>query len=595
LKTLSSLNKYLYKYRWKLLLGTLFVTVSNIFGIWIAPLVRQAMDKGKEVTDAPGFVLNDATLEQIGRISLNFFLLIVGSTILKGIFMFFMRQTIIVVSRHIEYDLKDAIYSHYQKLSQSFYRKNNTGDLMNRISEDVGRVRMYLGPAIMYVINTISLFAILIPIMLSINVELTLYALIPLPILAVAIYYVNSIIQHRSDSIQKQLSKVTSFTQEAFSGIKIIKAFGKEQASINALEEESEDYKKKSMGLVKVDAMFFPLIMMLVGLSTLLTIFIGGKLVIAGQITFGNIAEFVIYVNMLTWPVASLGYITSLVQRAAASQARINEFLNTQPEIVNKTQQAFEFENTIEFKNVSFRYDNAKQPALKNVSFKINKGETFGIIGSTGSGKSTIAALLLRLYDVQEGEILIDGKPISQINLEDFRERMGYVPQDVFLFSDSIQENIAFGLRNRENSLDSVKEAAKQADIYDNIMEFPKQFATMVGERGVTLSGGQKQRVAIARAIIKSPEILLLDDCLSAVDTKTEANILSSFKTLFKDKTAIIISHRISSVIGADNIIVLDDGEIIETGNHKTLFATDGKYAELYNKQMREEVETIGQ
>jgi ATP-binding cassette, subfamily B, multidrug efflux pump len=298
---------------------------------------------------------------------------------------------------------------------------------------------------------------------------------------------------------------------------------------------------------------------------------------------------------MLTWPVASLGYITSLVQRAAASQARINEFLNTQPEIVNKTQQAFEFENTIEFKNVSFRYDNAKQPALKNVSFKINKGETFGIIGSTGSGKSTIAALLLRLYDVQEGEILIDGKPISQINLEDFRERMGYVPQDVFLFSDSIQENIAFGLRNRENSLDSVKEAAKQADIYDNIMEFPKQFATMVGERGVTLSGGQKQRVAIARAIIKSPEILLLDDCLSAVDTKTEANILSSFKTLFKDKTAIIISHRISSVIGADNIIVLDDGEIIETGNHKTLFATDGKYAELYNKQMREEVETIGQ
>lgn len=591
MKTLSTLNKYLFKYRWKLLLGTLFVTVSNIFGVWIGPLVSEAMSEGKKITDAPGFVINDSTIEAIGRVSLYFFMLIVGTTILKGIFMFFMRQTIIVVSRHIEYDMKNDIYAHYQKLSQSFYRKNNTGDLMNRISEDVGRVRMYIGPAIMYFINTITLFVIVIGIMLSINVELTLYSLIPLPILAIAIYYVNTMIEQQSDKIQSQLSKVTSFTQEAFSGIKIIKAFAKETASQRAFEKECEDYKEKSMKLVKVDALFFPLIMMLVGLSTLLTIFIGGKLVIAGELTYGNIAEFVIYVNMLTWPVASLGYITSLVQRAAASQARINEFLDTQPEIVNTSHQPFDFNNAIEFVNVGFKYENAKQKALTNINFSIQKGQTFGIIGSTGSGKSTIASLLLRLYDVQEGQILIDGKPLSATNLEDFRERVGYVPQDVFLFSDSISENIAFGLSNRENPHEKVAQAAKQADIYDNIMDFPKQFETMVGERGVTLSGGQKQRVAIARAIIKEPEILLLDDCLSAVDTKTEATILTNFKDIFQDKTAIIISHRISSVIGADNIIVLDDGEIIETGNHKTLLEAGGKYAELYYKQMREEVE----
>ncbi len=593
MKSLSSLNKYLYKYRWQLLLGTLFVTVSNVFGVWIAPLVSNAINAGVDITKQEGFVWNDETIAEISRISINFLLLILVTSLAKGVFMFFMRQKIIVVSRHIEFDLKNEIYDQYQKLSLSFYRKNNTGDMMNRISEDVSRVRMYFGPALMYVINTVTLFVMVLYLMLSKNVELTLYSLIPLPILAVAIYFVNNIINKKSDSIQAQLSKVTSFTQEAFSGIKILKSFSKEKASLNAFEHECEDYKQKSMSLVKVDALFFPLIMLLVGLSTLLTIFIGGRLVIEGKLEYGDIAAFVIYVNMLTWPVASLGYISSLVQRAAASQTRINEFLDVKPEIINLTQQPFSFKHKIEFKNVSFKYENAIEYALKNANFTIQKGETFGIIGSTGSGKSTIAALLLRMYDVQDGEILIDGQPISQINLEDYRESIGYVPQEVFLFSDNIQENVAFGLRERENSYDSVVAAAKRADIYDNIMEFPKQFETMVGERGVTLSGGQKQRVAIARAIIKQPEIMLLDDCLSAVDTKTEANILAHFREILQEKTAVIISHRISSVMDAQNIIVLDEGEIIETGSHKVLMAQGGKYNELYYKQMDEDVEVV--
>ncbi len=593
MKSLSSLNKYFYKYRWQLLLGTFFIIVSNVFGVWLGPLVRYALNAGQEMAQRPNFEWNDDTIAEISRISLNFFLLILGTALIKAVFMFFMRQKIIVVSRKIEFDMKNEIYDHYQNLSLSFYRKNFTGDLMNRISEDVSRVRMYLGPAVMYCINTVSLFTIAISIMLSINVELTLYSLTPLPILAISIYFVNNIINRKSDSIQKQLSKVTSFTQEAFSGIKIIKAFAKESASRKAFEKECDDYKTKSMGLVKVDALFFPLIMLLVGLSTLLTIFIGGKLVIRGELTYGNVAEFVIYVNMLTWPIAALGYITSLVQRAAASQTRIQEFLDTEPEIVNQTDKKFSFKNKIEFKNVSFKYEGANRYAIKNLSFTINKGETFGIIGSTGSGKSTIASLLLRMYDVQEGEILIDGELISQINLSDFRESMGYVPQDVFLFSDSIQENIAFGLQDRENSYNSVVAAAKAADINNNILEFPKQYETMVGERGVTLSGGQKQRVAIARAIIKKPEILLLDDCLSAVDTQTEATILANFRQLLKNKTAVIISHRISSVIEADKIIVLDDSAIIEAGTHKELMQVNGKYAELYHKQMDEEIEVV--
>lgn len=594
MKSLAHINKYFLKYKWKLLLGIFFIIISNIFGVFIAPLVRLAFDKVKVQLESGDSPLSSEKIDELTSIALIYGLLILAAALLKGLFMFFKRQTIIVMSRHIEYDMKNEIFDQYQKLGLNFYRKNKTGDLMSRISEDVGRVRMYIGPAVMYFADLLVTFILVIPMMIYINPELTLYVLAPLPVLSFAIYKVNSIINRKSDRIQVQLAKVTSFAQEAFAGIRVLKSFAAENDVLNEFKKETQSYKNKSLSLAKTDALFFPLMMMLIGLSTLLTIFIGGREVINGELTIGNIAEFIIYVNLLTWPVASLGWVTSIVQRAAASQERINEFLNEKPNIISDSKDIFTFNNKLEFKNLNFTYPNSSRKALKNINFEIEKGKTLAILGSTGSGKSTIAALLLRLYDPESGSINYDSKDLKSINLDSYREKIGYVPQDVFLFSDTIEENIAFGLKAElANKSDLVKEAAKQAVVYDNIISFPQAFNTLLGERGITLSGGQKQRVAIARAIIKRPEILILDDCLSAVDTKTESEILQNFKSILKDKTAVIISHRVSSVINADTIIVLDDGEIIEKGNHSELLQANGKYFELYQKQTKEEQGTV--
>jgi ATP-binding cassette, subfamily B, multidrug efflux pump len=575
-----------------LALGILFVAISNIFAVYSPQVVRHSFDLIKETYEIyllfQGFTISEFISDFFIRATLMLGLLYIVLAILRGVFMFFMRQTIIIVSRYIEFDLKNEVFEHYQVLNLSFYKINNTGDLMNRISEDVSRVRMYLGPAIMYSINLIVLFILVISVMLSVNVKLTLLVLLPLPLLSLAIYKVSSIINKKSERVQRQLSVLSTYVQEAFSGIRVLKAYNREKRSTEEFEVESEKYKNETMTLVKTNALFFPVMMLLIGLSTLLTIFAGGLEVIAGTITLGNIAEFIIYVNMLTWPVASVGWVTSIIQRAAASQTRINEFLKTQPEIVNPTREIQSIKGKIEFKNVSFTYPGTNITALKNLSFVIHPGQTLAITGKTGSGKSTIANLLLRLYDVTEGEILIDDKNIKEINLDQLRKITGYVPQEVFLFSDSIGNNIAFG-ESESASRPSIEEAAKEADIYENISEFPLKFETMIGERGITLSGGQKQRISIARAIIKNPKIIILDDSLSAVDTETEENILKNLKKVMSERTAIIISHRISSVKNADHIIVLDEGHIIEEGNHMKLLVKKGIYFMLHQKQIFEE------
>ncbi|MFM7428580.1 MAG: ABC transporter ATP-binding protein, partial [Flammeovirgaceae bacterium] len=481
----------------------------------------------------------------------------------------------------------NEIFEHYQALPLSFYRKNNTGDLMNRISEDVNRVRMYLGPSIMYGLTLITLFLMLIPIMFSISVKLTIYALLPLPILSVSIFYVNNIIEHRSELIQKSQSRLSTFVQEAFSGIRVIKSFTRELESVENFTKESNEYKRQSLKLTKVQALFFPLIMGLIGLSTVFTVYAGSVEVINGSLTFGNIAEFIIYVNLLTWPVTSLGWTSSLVQRAEASQKRINEFLKTQTDIISEKDLKRLLVGKIEFDNVSFTYPDTGIRALKNISFSINPGESLAIIGTTGSGKSTVSNLIARLYDVTEGEVRIDDIAVKQYNLTTLRSQLGIVPQDVFLFSDTIFNNIAFGLK--EPNEEKVLQAAKDADVYDNIMSFPSTFATRVGERGITLSGGQKQRVSIARAVAREPKILILDDALSAVDTKTENTILNSMKKIMQGRTSIIISHRVSSAKLANKIIVLNDGQVVEEGTHEQLLTRDGVYKELYEKQMQVE------
>lgn len=591
---LSYLNKYFYKYKKPLILGLIWVIISNIFQILPAQMVRHSIDLVVDNIRIYRSFENTAAQSEFfdvfARGILIYALLILGMALLRGFFLYLVRQTLIVMSRLIEYDLKNEIFEHYETLPLSFYRRNNTGDLMNRISEDVGRVRMYLGPSIMYGLTLITLFMMLIPIMFSISAKLTWYALIPLPILSISIFYVNNIIEHRSEMIQKSQSRLSTFVQEAFSGIRVLKSFTREQESVANFTQESNEYKRQSLKLTRVQALFFPLIMGLVGLSTVLTVYAGSVEVINGRLTFGNIAEFIIYVNLLTWPVTSLGWTSSLVQRAEASQKRINEFLRTKTDIVSEKNIQKDLTGKIEFKQVSFTYPDTGIKALKNISFTIEKGESLAIIGTTGSGKSTVSNLVARLYDASEGEIRIDDIPIKQYELISLRSQLGIVPQDVFLFSDTIFNNIAFGLKTPDEA--KVVKAAKDADVYDNIMGFPQTFATRVGERGITLSGGQKQRVSIARAIAREPKILILDDALSAVDTKTENTILNSMKKIMQGRTSIIISHRVSSAKLANKIIVLHDGNMVEEGTHESLLAHNGVYKDLYEKQMQvEEVE----
>jgi ATP-binding cassette, subfamily B, multidrug efflux pump len=594
MKELAYLNKYLLKYKWHIVLGTVFVIISNVFQIIPGPLVRLSIDlvvdnlrvyqtfSGTELQ--PNFfkVFAFGILIYAGMILLM--------ALLRGVFLYFMRQTLIVMSRLVEYDLKNEIFEHYQKLPLSFYRRNNTGDLMNRISEDVGRVRMYLGPAIMYGLTLVTLFVMLIPFMFEISPQLTWYALSPLPLLSISIFLVNNKVEKRAEQIQESQSKLSTFVQEAFSGIRVLKSFNREHESLSRFELETESYRKQSLKLTKVQSLFFPLIMGLIGLSTILTVYAGSVEVIRGNLTLGNIAEFIIYVNLLTWPVTSLGWTSSLVQRAEISQKRINEFLKTQTNIVSEKELVHKIQGKVEFKNVSFIYPDTGIKALHNISFKINPGESLAIIGTTGSGKSTISNLVSRLYDVREGEILIDDIPISHFNLNSLRSQIGYVPQDVFLFSDTIYHNIGFGIKDPEES--KILQAAKDADVYDNIIAFPQGFNTRVGERGITLSGGQKQRVSIARAIVREPKILMLDDALSAVDTKTENNILNSMKRIMEGRTTIIISHRVSSAKLANKIIVLVDGKITEEGTHESLLLQDGLYKDLFEKQGQIDVTT---
>lgn len=589
MKELKYLNKYLLKYKWHLIFGTLFVIISNAFQIIPAQLVRYSIDlviDNINVHGAFDYLDLQQNFFQIFAFGIVIYAgLILLMALLRGVFLYFVRQTLIVMSRHIEYDLKNEIFAHYQSLPLSFYRRNNTGDLMNRISEDVSRVRMYLGPAIMYGITLVTLFIMLIPLMFSISVTLTWYALSPLPLLSLSIFLVNNKIEKRSEEIQQRQSRLSTFVQEAFSGIRVLKSFNRENESIAKFDAESDDYRNHSMKLTVVQSLFFPLIMGLVGLSTILTVYAGSSLVIngAGNLSLGNIAEFIIYVNLLTWPVTSLGWTSSLVQRAEASQKRINEFLKTTSNLISEKEIVRELEGKIEFRNVTFTYPDTGIRALKEVSFSVNPGESLAIIGTTGSGKSTVANLISRLYDVREGEILIDDIPITHYNLNSLRSQIGYVPQDVFLFSDTIYNNIGFGMQNPGE--EKILQAARDADVYENIHAFPQGFETRIGERGITLSGGQKQRVSIARAIVREPKILMLDDALSAVDTKTENNILNSLKRIMQGRTTIIISHRVSSAKLANKILVLVDGQIVEAGTHDSLLEKDGMYRDLFEKQ----------
>jgi ATP-binding cassette subfamily B protein len=594
MKELASLNKYFYKYRWRLTVGILFVIASNYFSVLQPQVVRYALDMVYENIELyglyGGFDLQSELYSDLGRTLLMFGGLMILLAIIMGIFMYFMRQTIIVMSRLIEYDLRNEIFVHYEKLNLSFYKRNNTGDLMARITEDVNKVRMYIGPAVMYGINLISLFVLVIYSMLQVNVELTLWALAPLPILSASIYYVSRLINKKSTEIQTQLAVINSTAQEVYSGIRVVKSYVQELPMVKYFAKESDVYREKSMDLAKIQALFFPLMVILVGISTILTIYIGGMKVAAGTVTPGNIAEFIIYVSMLTWPVTALGWVASIIQSAAASQKRINEFLDNQPEIMENNAEFSKLAGAIEFKDVTFVYPDTGIKALENVNFKLEPGQKMAIIGKTGSGKTTMVDLLVRMYDVTNGEVLIDNKNIQSLSLSSLRQNIGYVPQDVFLFSESIAQNIAFG--NTSATQKEIEKYAEYASVYEDIMEFPNGFETLVGERGVTLSGGQKQRVSIARALIKQPDILILDDSLSAVDTTTEKRILNYLEKAMSDKTAIIITHRIYNLLDFDKIIVLQDGKITETGTHESLLANKGFYYDLYEQQQME-AETV--
>ncbi|EGV44343.1 ABC transporter ATP-binding protein [Bizionia argentinensis JUB59] len=581
MKELKHINKYFLKYKRKVIIGILITIVSKIFLLFTPELIGSSID----VIDSfrKGIITDVEVVKQELLINIIY---IIGAALITGVLTFFMRQTIINVSRYIEFDLKNEIYQQYQRLSLNFYKKNRTGDLMNRISEDVNSVRMYAGPAIMYSINTVTLFIIAIFFMYRQAPELTLYTIIPLPILSVIIYKLSKIIHKRSTIVQQYLSKLSSFTQETFSGIAIIKSYGMERQSALSFDKLASESREKQLDLVRINAFFYPMMILLIGLSNLIVIYVGGLQYMAGEISLGVITKFIIYVNMLTWPVATVGWVTSIVQQAEASQQRINEFLKISPEIKNNVSHHSHIKGDIVFKNVSFTYDDTNIQALKDVSFSVKGGETLAVIGKTGSGKSTILDLIGRLYDIEAGALLIDGIPIDQVNLVDLRDVIGYVPQEAFLFSDSINNNIKFGKEDATN--EQVIQAAKNAQVHKNIMGFTKGYETVLGERGITLSGGQKQRVSIARAIIKEPQILLFDDCLSAVDTETEEKILNNLKKLTVGKTTIIVSHRISAAKNADKIIILDDGRIKQAGTHETLLNTEGYYKNLYLKQLSE-------
>ena len=577
MKQLQYLNKYLWKYRRLILVGALFIFVANLFALYPAEFVRKAFDSA--LLGAQEKVQK----VKIEYVILKYGILIVVFAVLKGIFMFFMRQTIIVMSRKIEFDLKNEIYQKYQSLEMNFYKKNKTGDLMNRISEDVSKVRMYLGPAMMYTINIIILFYLVISKMLGISYILTFYVLLPLPILALLVYFVSYNINQKSEKVQKQLSKMTAISQENFSAIKIIKSFGNEESAWNVFFKSCKQYTHKQIQLVKVEAAFFPLIIIMIGISTILIVYIGGLESLKGNITTGNIAEFIIYVNMLSWPVASVGWITSIIQRAAASQERINNFLLVKSKIKNNIKSHTPIFGDIIFKNVSLTYEDTNIKAIDDISFTIKEGTRFGIFGKTGSGKSTIANLICRLYDANHGDITFDKTNIKNLNLFSLRSSIGYIPQDGYLFSGSIQENIAF-TSNQINSKEVV-EAARKAEILDEIKEFSDGFETIIGERGVKLSGGQRQRLAIARSFYQNTDIFIFDDCLSAIDAKKEYQILQTLNKESTDKTSIIISHRVSTLKHADYIIVLEGGRIIEEGTHKALIKKKGFYYDISNSQ----------
>ena len=581
MKALQYLNKYFVKYKWRLLIGVIITILSKILALEIPQIIRKSLNivedyQTKKITDIA--VVKHELLINV--------LIIIGLAIVAGFFTFLMRQTIIVTSRKIEFDLKNEIYQQYQKLSLNFYKKNRTGDLMNRISEDVSKVRMYFGPAVMYSLNMIILFIVGFTQMYNIDPTLTMYTLIPFPLLSVSIFVLSKIINKRSTIVQQYLSKLTTFNQEFFSGINVMKSYGIEQTIIENFEDLANQSKQKNIDLYKANALFFPLMMLLIGVSNLIVIYYGGQQYIAGKIQIGVIAEFILYVNILTWPVAILGWVTSMIQQAEASQKRINEFLEQVPEIKNSSEKNTEIKGNIEFKNVSLTYDDTNITALKNISFKVDKGETVAILGKTGSGKSSIINLVSRLYDTTEGTVLIDNTPIQNSNLFDIRDQIGFVPQDPFLFSDTIENNIKFG--KEDATKEEITQAAKNAVIHDNIIQFKDGYQTILGERGVTLSGGQKQRTSIARAIIKNPKILIFDDCLSAVDTETEEKILNNLERVSKDKTTFIISHRISSAKNADKIIILDAGKIVQQGTHNQLITEQGYYKELYEQQLLE-------
>nr|WP_314836665.1 ABC transporter ATP-binding protein [uncultured Flavobacterium sp.] len=588
MKELRYLDKYFIKYKYSFLLGIVTTIIAQIFSLFTPKLISESLgaierfDKLSSKEKSSEIVLSFFKNELIENI-----LLIIGTTIVAGFLTFLMRQTLIVMSRHIEFDLKNEVFRQYENLSQNFYKQNRTGDLMNRISEDVSKVRMYVGPAVMYTINTFIRFAIVIGYMYNVSPRLTFYTILPLPILSYAIFKLSSEINIRSTVFQQYLSKVSSFSQEIFSGIRVIKAYSLENQHQNNMIDLANESKSKSLNLAKVQSLFGPLMLALIGISNLIVIYFGGLMYMDGTIkSIGTIAEFILYVNMLTWPVASLGWVSSMVQEAEASQKRLNEFLKIEPEIVNKNTEHSVIEGAIAFKNVSYTYEDTNIKALQDISFTVKKGETLAILGKTGSGKSTILSLISRLYDVSEGQITVDGTLIKDLNVYDLRNSIGIVPQDAFLFSDSIKNNIKFGKENATNA--EVEAAAKSAVVHDNIIGFNKKYETILGERGITLSGGQKQRVSIARAIIKDPEILLFDDCLSAVDTETEEAILNNLNEICKNKTTIIVSHRISSAKNADRILIIENGRIIQQGSHNQLINEEGYYASLYLKQLSE-------